>query len=303
MTPASSSPASPSPSVSSPSSSSHPSTVSPASAPYPLLPLLRRGLAAGGVAGLLSGLFSLLLAEPLMDRAIGLEEKRAAAEHAHAHGGGGQAHSHAAEAEELFSRGTQHFGLVVTAVVVGLAIGVFFALAYVLVHRTRTLHDRPWERALTLAGAGFLALSLLPALRYPANPPGVGDSGTVSERQALWVAALAIGVLGMLLAWQLHVRLGRAGHGAPVRQLAATAAATGTLAVLFLLPGNPDPVPVPAPLLWDFRVLSLASHVLLWAALGVTFGALGLRAARAGQGQGARTPRTTAEPAGASGDA
>ncbi|MFG3259006.1 CbtA family protein [Streptomyces sp. NPDC048172] len=246
-------------------------TVSAETTPYPLLPLLGRGLAAGGLAGLASGLFSLLLAEPLMDRAIRLEEKRAAAEAAAA--AGAHAHGHAAEAEELFTRGTQHFGLVVTAVVVGLAVGVFFALAYALVHRAG-LDRRPWERSVTLAGAGFLALSLLPALRYPANPPGVGDGGTVNERQALWVAALVIGVLGLLLAWQLSVRMGRHGLGAPARQLAAAGAVAGTLAVLFLLPDNPDSVPVGATLLWDFRILSLASHALLWTALGVTFGLL-----------------------------
>ncbi|NGO68868.1 CbtA family protein [Streptomyces boncukensis] len=251
-------------------------TVSTETPPYPLLPSLARGLAAGGLAGLVSGLFSLLLAEPLMDRAIRLEEKRAAAqeaqEHAaHGHGGG---HSHAAEAEELFSRGTQHFGLVVTAVVVGLAVGVFFALAYALVHRASAFTERRWERSMALAGAGFLALSLLPGLRYPANPPGVGDGGTVSERQGLWIAALVIGVLGMLLAWQLAVRMRRHGSGAPARQLAAAGAVAGTLAVLWLLPDNPDPVPVPATLLWDFRVLSLAAHLVLWAALGVAFGLL-----------------------------
>ncbi|NLU66507.1 CbtA family protein [Streptomyces sp. HNM0574] len=247
--------------------------MSQSTTPYPVLPVLGRGVLAGGVAGLVSGLFALLLAEPLMDRAIELEEKRS-------EGGG---HAHAPAAEELFSRGTQHAGLVVTAVVVGLAVGVFYALAHLAVHRADALTRRPWERALTLAGAGFLALSLLPALRYPANPPGVGDSGTVTQRQSLWLAALVIGVLGMVLARQLHRRVGAVGHGAPARQLAAAAAVLVTLGALFLLPGNPDPVPVPAALLWDFRVLSLAGHALLWAVLGTVFGALALRhAARNG---------------------
>ena len=253
----------------------------------PVLVLLRRGLAAGGLGGLASGLFSLLLAEPLMDHAIRLEERRESHEHAAAHGG----HVHAG-GEELFSRSTQHLGLVVAAVVTGLALGVFYAVTYALVHRADgPLTRRPWERALVLAGAGFLALALLPAVRYPANPPGVGQAGTVAERQTLWVSALVIGVLGMLLAWQLYVRLRDAGHGPPARQLAAAAAVLGTLGVLFLLPGNPDPVPVPAPLLWDFRVLSLASNLLLWATLGCVFGGLALRARR----QHARGPRDGAD--------
>lgn len=252
--------------------------MSEATRPYPVLPLLRRGLLAGGLAGLVTGLFSLLLAEPLMDRAIRLEEERAQGS-GHQHGSEGGGHAH--EAEELFSRGTQHFGLLVTALVVGLALGVFFAVTYALVHRASP-QDRPWPRALALAGAGFLALSLLPGLRYPANPPGVGDGNTVSDRQGLWVAALVIGVLGLLLAWQLHRRL--ADRPDPVRQLTAAGAVVATLAALFLLPGNPDSVPVPAPLLWDFRVLSLASHAVMWGALGVAFGVLGLRAAAGARG-------------------
>lgn len=262
--------------------------MSSTTTPYPVLPVLRNGLLAGGLAGLASGLFSLLLAEPLMDRAIELEEQRSAASGGRAHHGHGAA---AAETEELFSRGTQHAGLVVTAVIVGLAVGVFYALAQLLVHRARVTTHRPWERALTMAGAGFLALSLLPALRYPANPPGVGDNGTVTDRQTMWLGALAISVLGTLLAWQVHKRTGEAGHGAPVRQLGATAAVVITLAALFLLPGNPDPVPVPPGLLWDFRLLSLSSHVLMWAVLGTAFGALALRAARSPDGaSGERQP-------------
>lgn len=233
--------------------------------PYPVLPLLTRGLAAGGLAGLASGLFSLLLAGPLLDRAVRLEEER---EHAT-----GAAHGHVHE--ELFSRGTQHFGLVVTAVVTGLALGVFFALAYALIHRSTALTHRPWQRALLLAGAGFAALSLLPGLRYPADPPGVGESSTVAERQVLWLAALLIGILGLLAAWQLYRRLDR--HPAPVRQTAAAAAVAATATALFLLPSHGDPVPLPADLVWEFRVLSLAAHTVLWAALGGLFGWLGLR--------------------------
>ncbi|WP_274559007.1 CbtA family protein [Streptomyces spiramyceticus] len=238
----------------------------------PVLPLLGRGLAAGGAAGLAAGLFSLLLAEPLMDRAIRLEEARSAKEHAHEAAATAVQHH-----EELFSRSTQHVGLVVTAVVAGLALGILFALAYALVHRRTAPGDRPWPRALTFATAAFLAVSLLPGLRYPANPPGVGDSGTVSNRQALWLAAVVIGILGMVLAWQIYVRL--ADRSVPVRQIAVAITAVATLAVLFALPGNPDEVPVAATLLWDFRILSLASHALLWAVFAAVFGALGLRAA------------------------
>ncbi|MFI0979609.1 CbtA family protein [Streptomyces sp. NPDC021093] len=243
----------------------------------PTLTLLGRGLAAGGVAGLVTGLFSLLLAEPVMDRAIVLEEARSAkaeaAEHAHAAAGAVAEHH-----EELFSRSQQHFGLVVTAVIAGLAMGALFAVAYALVHRRTGFLVRAWPRALAFCAAAFVAVALLPGLRYPAAPPGVGDANTVGERQTLWLAAVVISILGMLLAWQLYVRL--AGKAEPVRHGAVFLTGAATLAVLFLLPGNPDEVPVPATLLWDFRVLSLGSQLLLWAVFAAVFGGLGLRAAK-----------------------
>ncbi|WP_433547491.1 CbtA family protein [Streptomyces sp. CA-294286] len=244
-------------------------TMSEATSP---LPLLGRAVAAGGAAGLATGLFSLLLAEPLMDRAIVLEEARSAAEE---HGAAADAVAHH---EELFSRSAQHFGLVVTAVIAGLALGVLFAVAYALVHRRTGYLVRAWPRALAFCAAAFVAVSLLPALRYPAAPPGVGDAATVANRQSLWLAAVVIGVLGMLLARQVYVRL--AGRPDPVRHGAVFLTGTATLAVLFLLPGNPDEVPVPATLLWDFRVVSLGSHLLLWVVFAAVFGGLGLRAAR-----------------------
>ncbi|MFF9900365.1 CbtA family protein [Streptomyces longispororuber] len=251
---------------------------SPAASPVassPVLSLLGRGLAAGGLGGLAAGLFSLLLAEPLMDRAIRAEEARSQA-HAHDDAAAANAVQHH---EELFSRSTQHSGLVVALVVAGLAIGVLCAVAYALVHR-RDPRAAPWPRALAFCAAAFLAVSLFPALRYPANPPGVGDSGTVGDRQTMWLAAVVIGVLGMFLVWQVYVRL--AARPQPVRQLAAAGTAVAVLALLWTLPDNPDPVPVDATLLWDFRVLSLASHVVLWAVFAAVFGGLGLRAVRGG---------------------
>lgn len=263
---------------------------SPSPTPSPVLPLLGRGLVAGGAAGLAAGLFSLLLAEPLMDKAIRAEEKRTAAEE-HAHHGAGQAMQHH---EELFSRSTQHAGLVIAAVVAGLAIGVLFAVAYALVHR-RDPKASPWPRALAFGAAAFLAVSLLPGLRYPANPPGVGDSGTVGDRQAMWLAAVAIGVLGMFLVWQVYVRL--SARSVPVRHIAVTATTVAVLAVLYLLPDNPDPVPVDATLLWDFRMLSLASHALLWAVFAAVFGGLGLRALKAADPAAATTAERATEAA------
>ncbi|WP_328773885.1 hypothetical protein [Streptomyces sp. NBC_00286] len=77
-----------------------------------LLSLLGRGALAGGAVGLVSGGFSWLLAEPVLDRAVELE---AASEGA---GGTGPA------AAEVFSHSTQHADLLVAAVLTGEALEV-----------------------------------------------------------------------------------------------------------------------------------------------------------------------------------
>lgn len=232
-----------------------------------LLSLLGRGAFAGGVAGLVSGGFSVLFAEPVLDRAVRLEAAREEARGASA-------------AVEVFSRSTQHTGLVVAAVGTGAALGVLFAVVYAALHR-RDPDSAPWQRSLMLAGAGFTGVWLLPFLRYPANPPGVGDPGTVGVRGEAWLAAIGISLIAVVLAWSIRTRLERHGHPAPLRQLAVAAIMVVALGSLFALPDNPDAVNAPATLVWDFRVLSAASMGVLWASLAVGFGLIGLRAARA----------------------
>lgn len=130
-----------------------------------------------------------------------------------------------------------------------------------------------------LAGTGFTGVWLLPFLRYPANPPGVGDPGTIDTRVNAWLAAIGIGVIAVVLAWRIHGWLAERGRPAPLRQLAVTAIVLAARASLFALPDNPDAVSAPATLVWDFRVLSAASMGLLWGGLAVGFGLLGLGAA------------------------
>ncbi|MET8767207.1 CbtA family protein [Streptomyces sp. NPDC004658] len=235
----------------------------------PVMRLLGRGAVAGSAAGLLSGGFSWLLVEPLMDRAVRGETAREAAEHS----------DHAGHHAEVFSRAIQHAGLLVATAVTGLALGLLLAVAHLLLHR-RDPGTEAWPRATWLAAAGFTGLWLLPFVRYPSNPPGVGDPGTVGPRTQAWLGAIAIGLIGVALAWALHGRLARLGHGAPARQLCVAGVLGAATAALFTLPDNPDALDVPAALLWDFRLWSVATALLLWATLGTAFGLLGERAAR-----------------------
>ncbi|MGH3738199.1 MAG: CbtA family protein [Micromonosporaceae bacterium] len=231
-----------------------------------VLTILGRGVLAGAAGGALAAGFGLLVAEPVIDRAI-------AAEAARAHAAGEE------HAVEVFTRDTQHLGLLVAMIATGVAFGVLFSLVYATLHRT-DLDADPWRRALRLAGAGFLAVYALPYLRYPANPPGVGDPATVDLRTRSWLGAIAIGVVAVAGAYALMGWLARRGVDEPLRQLAAVAVVVAGFAAMFLLPDNPDPIEVAAQPLWDFRLLSAASMLLLWSGIGAGFGLLGGYAAR-----------------------
>ena len=232
--------------------------------------LLRRGLAAGAAAGVVAAVVIWLVVEPVLRRALALES----AEMAHA--------GH--HEEPLLSRGTQVIGGLLTTAVVGVLFGVVFAVAFArLRHRLPARTD--FGRAVLLAGLGFGVFSLLPAVAYPANPPGIGDPQTVTERTLLYVLSILMGLLVVTVVSMVHRAVGsrlRPAHAVGVDVLVAV---VGLVAVLVFLPPSPDPIPgnVPADLLWDFRLASLAQLASMWGTLGLAFGLLlEARAAKSG---------------------
>ncbi len=159
--------------------------------------------------------------------------------------------------------------------------GGLFGLAYAY-FGGRLASKSEWTRSLSLAGAAFFGTFLIPFLKYPANPPAIGDPATIGSRTAAYFAMVALSLLVVLSAWYAARTLReRGGVGAPVRQLAVGLGAVVAVGVLFLvLPAAPDPGEFPAGLLWDFRLSSLDTQLVFWAGLGVVFGLLCERANR-----------------------
>jgi len=126
--------------------------------------LLIRGMLVGAAAGLLAFGFGWLFGEGAIDAAIAFES-------AHAIPG--------VAAPEPVSRAVQStLGLGVAVVVYGAALGGIFALLFALVHG-RVIRAGARATSATLAAVGFVTVFLVPFLKYPANPPAVGD-GTPS---------------------------------------------------------------------------------------------------------------------------
>jgi len=212
-----------------------------------------------------------------MDGAIQIEEAAAAGQHEEELAGG---HSYKEE-EEIFSRSTQKVGLFFATGLSGVLVGGIFGMAYAY-FGGRLASGSEWTRSISLAGALFVGAFLIPFLKYPANPPTVGDPATIGSRTTAYFALVALLLLVVLGTWYAARTLReRGGVGAPVRQLAVGLGAVVAVGVLFLvLPAAPDPGEFPAGLLWDFRLSSLGTQLVFWAGLGVVFGLLCERANR-----------------------
>ncbi|MCM4082536.1 CbtA family protein [Paractinoplanes hotanensis] len=224
--------------------------------------LLLRGLLAGLIAGLLAGFFAYGFGEPKIDAAIAIEEAASTAQAPSAEAG---------HEEPLVSRGGQKVGLLLATGLYGAAMGGLLAVAYTLLRRRlRTTSDT--RAALSLAGAALLGLVLVPYVKYPPNPPAVGDPGTIDQRT---ISYLAIVVIGLVAVWAAVV----AKRTQPTEWRQAIAAVTGFLVVVVigyaLLPTiNEVPATFPPDLLWSFRLTSLGTQAVMWTVLGLAFAAL-----------------------------
>jgi hypothetical protein len=219
---------------------------------------LRSAVAAGLIAGAVAALFHGILTEPVIDRAIAAEEARDAARPGHTH------------AEPVVSRRGQKIGLAVGLLAYGAIWGVLVGLG---VHLTRGLAPAGWSlgrRGLLLAGLVGWSVALFPFLKYPANPPGVGEPETIGYRQTLYVGFIGLAVLGLWLAAALARHLA-APRAASTWMAPAVFYAAWALGIYVLMPSNPDPVDVSDTILRPFRALSLAGLVVFWAVLGLAF--------------------------------
>ncbi|EAP97022.1 hypothetical protein JNB_20468 [Janibacter sp. HTCC2649] len=242
-------------------------------------------MAAGAAAGLAAAFVIWLFVEPVIRKALVIEDQRGASGDSGGHAG----HSALftipsvlpAHGDELVSRAQQVVGGAVTSLLVGIAFGVIFAVVYAKARHHLAGSSDFW-RSIGLAAIGFGAITLLPAIVIPANPPAVGDPATVTQRTWLYVLSLLLGVAIALAVPVLDRALARRGLADSTRwSLDVLATVVAVVAVVTLLPGSPDAVPddVPAAVLWDFRVASLAQLAAMWVTLGTVFGLLMERAA------------------------
>ncbi|TJZ58887.1 hypothetical protein FCH28_01650 [Streptomyces piniterrae] len=226
--------------------------------------LLVRGMLAGLAAGVLALVIAYFLGEPRVDAAIAFEE-------AHSH-----SHSHGDEVE-VVSRGMQSTaGLATGVLVYGVALGGIAALVFCFaLGRIGRFGAR--ATAVLVSGAALLVY-LVPFLKYPANPPAVGDPDTIGQRTALYFLMMLLGILlavgATILGRRLAPKLGN--WYATVAGGTAFVVAVG-IAYAFLPAYDNVPHGFPGTLLWQFRLSTLAVQLVLWTGFGLIFGHLAER--------------------------
>ncbi len=225
--------------------------------------VLKAAVVAGLIAGAVTAVFHSLLTEPVIDRAIKMEEGMTI-----------QARGEAPKSP-VVDRTTQHRGLIVGFLVYGVTWGLLFG---VLFHLTRPWHPSAWTAPKSGVVMAFLtgwAVAVLPFLKYPANPPGVGEPATIGYRQELYFGFMVLSVAGTALAVALHGFLNRPAQASPdgragwsmVPAIYSICAA----AVFVVMPASPDPVLMPGELVRTFRTLSLVGLVVFWVVMAGVF--------------------------------
>ena len=232
--------------------------------------LLIRGMIVGVIAGLLAFGFAKLFGEPQVDSAIAFEDQMHQAMHMDAEA-------------ELVSREVQStIGLFTGVVVYGAAFGGLFALVFAFASG-RIGNIGPRGTAAILAAAVFVAIVLVPALKYPPNPPAVGDPDTIRFRSGMFFLLMAISVAAMVAAFAAARRLAARFGSWNGALLAGGGFVVVIATAIWLLPAiNEVPAQFPAVVLWRFRVASLGIELILWTVIGLLFGALTERSLAAG---------------------
>jgi hypothetical protein len=248
--------------------------------------IIGRGLLAGAAAGVLAFIFARIFVEPQIELAIGYEDGIAAAHEAMETAAGVAGHSHGEDGGG-FTRAVQmNIGMGLGVLLFSLAIGALFAVAFAVTYgRVGNISAR--LTSLYVAGGMLLSLYVVPALKYPASPPALSLDETIRQRTLLYLAMVVLSVAILVGA----VVLGRRWApklGAWNATLAAGAAYVVAIAVVMLVLPTIDETPgplvddagvivyegFPADLLYDFRLYSLGTQVVIYATIGLVFAAL-----------------------------
>ena len=220
--------------------------------------LLAVTIFSGAIAGTILAIINLGLVEPYIDSAIALETQRKIS-----------SGENVDMAELVHYRFWQKGGAIAAGAVYGISLGALFGIIFAY-GRKALPGDNNKKKALFLAGVLWFVLYLMVAIKYPANPPAVGDPETIYYRQSLYVGYLAISgftALALAITWK-RVQF------ASKKILFPLIYAAVMIVAYVVLPPNPDKISISMDLIHTFRVVTALTIGLFWGILAIVFGSL-----------------------------
>ena len=216
-------------------------------------------LISGAFAGLIHGTVNFAIVEPYLDQAIGIENQNLFAS------------GEAEDTPEFWVeyegyRDWQKSGQILAGIILGMSIGSLFGIVFAL-SRKSLPGNNDIKKAILLAGIMWFTLYLIPFLKYPANPPTVGDGETVVLRAILYLSFIAISGLGAFGFYKLSKKFQKN------KKLLALVGYGIFISVVFVaMPENPDEVAAPMNLVNEFRIMSVLGVTSFWASVGIILG-------------------------------
>jgi predicted cobalt transporter CbtA len=216
-------------------------------------------LLSGAISGTLLAIMNLGIVEPYIDEAINIENQNAIAQ--------GEVIN---PQESNDYRLWQKSGEIAAGTTLGISLGALFGIVFALT-RNSIPGSNDKKKALILAGVMLLVIYIVPALKYPANPPAVGDPETIYHRESLYITLLTISGFSALGLAFLYRMLG----DKKAKQIVVPVIYIGIIAAAFMiLPPNPDEITAPMDLVMGFRIASGLTISAFWGLLGLILGAL-----------------------------
>ncbi len=215
-------------------------------------------LTSGVIAGIILAFLNLGIVEPTIDKAIALEVQKQVSSGENVN-----------MSELIDYRYWQKAGAFAGGAIYGAGLAALFGVIFVFT-RNKLPGKNNKQKAIFLAGIMWFVLFLMVALKYPANPPAVGDPETIYYRETLYVGYIMISglaALGMAVIW-IKTRVNSKKIIIPLMYAAIMVTAYA------VMPSNPDKIEISMDLIQTFRVLTATTIGVFWGILGIIFGSL-----------------------------
>lgn len=215
-------------------------------------------LLSGVIAGLIFAGVNLFVVEPYIDKAIGIEVKKDIAS-------GEKVNFDQFNSHRIW----QKSGTFAAGAFLGLTYGAIIGIVYALSRKYLPSSDDR-KKAILIAAVLCLSLYIIPFLKYPANPPAVGNPDTIGYRESLYMSFQATSGLIALVTGIVWYKIRKINN---YISYIMPAAYIGIIAIIYVIfPPNPDQISIPMELVNSFRVVTASTMIMFWMILGVIFG-------------------------------